>query len=55
VTGIYLSDTMIIRRRTVYDLVTLIAEVSGFADAFVVIATFFLGFYQPVMLESALL
>jgi hypothetical protein len=47
---------MIIRKRSVYDIVTLIAEVSGFADMFVVSASALLGiFYQPVMLESALL
>jgi hypothetical protein len=30
--GLYLSDQQIIRTRTVYDVITLIAEVSGFAD-----------------------
>jgi hypothetical protein len=30
-----LSEKKIIRRRVVYDLITLIAEVSGFADVFV--------------------
>jgi hypothetical protein len=30
----FLKDTKLIRSRTVYDLITLIAEVSGFADLF---------------------
>jgi hypothetical protein len=47
---------MILRERSVYDIVTLIAEVSGFADMFMISATVLLtAFYQPKMLESALL
>jgi hypothetical protein len=46
-----LSNNKVIRKRTVYDLVTFIAEVSGFADLFMVAATFFLGLlYHPQML-----
>jgi hypothetical protein len=32
---LFLEDKKYIRTRTVYDLITLIAEVSGFADLFV--------------------
>jgi hypothetical protein len=41
--NIFLSDRKIIRKRSVYDILTLIAEVSGFADMFVVTATAILG------------
>jgi hypothetical protein len=51
-----LSNNKVIRKRTVYDLVTFIAEVSGFADLFMVAASFFLGsLYHPQMLQRALL
>ena len=47
---------MILRTRSVYDIVTLIAEVSGFADVFMITAAVLLKtFYQPKMLESALI
>ena len=38
-----LVDMKIIKSRTVYSLITMIAEVSGFADLFVVASTFLLG------------
>jgi hypothetical protein len=38
-----MSDRMFIRQRSVLDLVTLITEVSGFADMFMVCATLLLG------------
>jgi len=38
-----LSDEKNIRTRTVYDLITLIAEVSGFADLFVLGFGFLIG------------
>jgi len=51
-----LSDTKIIRSRTVYNVVTLISEVSGLADICFVTVTFLLGvFYTPFVLEAALL
>ena len=51
-----LSNTKVFRKRQVYDFITFVAEVSGFADLFMIASTFFLGnFYQPQMLRSALL
>jgi hypothetical protein len=51
-----LSDKMIIRERSVYDIVTLIAEVSGFADMFMVCAALLLKtLYQPKMLRQAII
>lgn len=51
-----LSDKKIVRNRSVYDLITLIAEVSGFADIFMVFASVFLKIaYKPTMLNLALL
>jgi hypothetical protein len=45
-----LSDKMILRERSVYDIVTLIAEVSGFADMFMVSAAFLLAtLYHPML------
>ena len=35
-TYIFLSDQKSIKGRTVYDIVTLVAEVSGFADIFMI-------------------
>jgi hypothetical protein len=51
-----LSSIKIERARTVYDIVALIAEVSGFADIFMVVCTALLGFFHhPKMYETALL
>ena len=51
-----MSDNKIERSRSVYDLVAFIAEVSGFADIFMVLITFFLGlFHHPKMFEAALI
>lgn len=56
VADVYLSDVLYIRSRSVYDLITLIAEVSGFADIFFLSLTFVLGLlYTPRMLEASLL
>jgi hypothetical protein len=45
------SDRMILRERAVYDIVNLIAEVSGFADVLIISAAILLRtFYQPKML-----
>ena len=42
------KGTKVIRSRTVYDVITFISEVSGFADIFFVSATFFFGLlYTP--------
>ena len=38
-----LDDTKVVRTRTVYNLITLVSEVSGFADIFLVIIGFGLG------------
>jgi len=38
-----LDDTKVVRTRTVYNLITLVSEVSGFADIFLVIIGFSLG------------
>lgn len=52
----YLEDIVVKRSRTVYDVITLVSEVSGFADIFFVLITYILGiFYTPFQLESALL
>ena len=51
-----LSDKKTIKSRTVYNLITLISEVSGFADLFFVAAAlFFYTFYTPRKLEAKLL
>jgi hypothetical protein len=51
-----LSNKKIIKSRQVYDIVTFVAEISGFADLFMVFTTLFLGtFIQPQSLEKALL
>jgi hypothetical protein len=43
---------MILGERSVYDIVTLIAEVSGFADMFMISAALILTtLYQPKMLQ----
>ena len=53
---IAILDRKIERSRTVYDIITLIAEVSGFADIFMITLTFLLGlFHHPKMYESALI
>ena len=52
----YLEDIFVKRSRTVYDVITLVSEVSGFADIFFVLITYILSiFYTPFQLESALL
>ena len=49
------SDTQKIRGRTVYDIITLISEVSGLADIFFITVTFLLGvLYTPLLLEADL-
>jgi hypothetical protein len=54
--NVRLTDKKIERTRTVYDIVALIAEVSGFADIFMVVCTALLGFFHhPKMYETALL
>ena len=51
----YLDDTKILRGRNVYDIITLVSEVSGLADIFFVSITFLLGLlYTPLLLEAAL-
>jgi hypothetical protein len=51
-----LSDKKYIRTRTVYDLITLIAEVSGFADLFVIGFGSLIGLvYNPKALDSEVL
>ena len=48
-----LSDNKIIRSRRVYHFVEFIAEVSGFADIFMVFSALILGsLYQPSMLKA---
>ena len=51
-----LSNKKIIKSRQVYDIITFVAEISGFADLFMVFTTLVLGtFIQPQSLEKALL
>lgn len=51
-----LSETKIIRNRTVYSVLTMISEVSGFADLLMVFTTFILSnFYSNFLLEKTLL
>jgi hypothetical protein len=53
---IFLSDKKYIRSRTVYDLITLIAEVSGFADLFVLgFGSLINFFYSPKALDAEVL
>jgi len=50
-----LGDKKVIRTRSVYKIITLISEVSGFADIFYIGISFILGtFYTPFLLEAAL-
>jgi hypothetical protein len=50
-----LADTNNIRQRQVNDVITLIADISGFADIFMLTAGFLLGnFYHPKSMSSAL-
>ena len=51
----HLSDTKHIRSRVVYDIITLVSEVSGFNDLFAVGLGFAFSFYTPVMLELSLI
>jgi hypothetical protein len=51
-----LHDIKTFRSRTVYSLITLISEVSGFADILFIVAGIFLKtFYTPRKLEASLL
>ncbi len=51
-----LHDIKTFRSRTVYSLITLISEVSGFADILFIVAGIFLkSFYTPRKLEASLL
>jgi hypothetical protein len=51
-----LNDSITYRSRTVYSFITLVSEVSGFADILFVIAGVFLTFfYTPAKLEVSLL
>ena len=50
----HLADTKKIRSRVVYDLITLVSEVSGFNDLFVVGFGFIFSFYTPVLLGVSL-
>ena len=44
-----------LRGRKVYDLITLVSEVSGLADIFFVTVSFLLGvFYTPFLLKAAI-
>jgi hypothetical protein len=53
---IELSNKKILKSRQVYDIITFVAEISGFADLFMVFTTLVLGtFIQPQSLEKALL
>lgn len=53
--NIALSQTKTLRGRKVYDVITLISEISGLADMLFVAATFLLGiFYTPFLVEAAL-
>jgi hypothetical protein len=50
-----LDDKKILRGRSVYDIITLVSEVSGLADIFFVSITFVIGvLYTPFLLEAAL-
>jgi hypothetical protein len=54
--SIYLSDQQIIRTRTVYDVITLIAEVSGFADLWVLGFGSLIGtLISPKLLQTELI
>ena len=51
-----LADSKFIKNRIVYNVITLVSEISGFADILMVIVAFFLGLlYTPRMLEAALI
>jgi hypothetical protein len=53
--NLILDDTNVFRGRKVYDLITLVSEVSGLADIFFTTVTFLFGiFYTPLLLEAAL-
>ena len=50
-----LDDRAYIRHRSVYDIITLISEVSGFADVLFVAASYLLGvLYTPYVVSSEL-
>jgi acyl carrier protein len=54
--SILLSDTKVVKSRKVYNLITLISEVSGVADILFVSMTVLIKWlYTPLMLEAALL
>lgn len=51
-----LAENKIIRSRTVYSILTMVSEISGFADLLMVFTSIILGIvYTPFKLESALL
>ena len=51
-----MSSIKNIRSRVVYDIITLVSEVSGFADIFMVCFGFLVGaFIRPRLIESTLL
>jgi hypothetical protein len=51
-----LSEAKIIRNRTVYSFLTMVSEISGFADLFVSFTCFIFGtFYSSILLETNLL
>lgn len=49
-----LSNTKIIRSRQVYDIISLIADISGFADVFYVLTTFIFSRYNNRLLKTEL-
>jgi hypothetical protein len=52
---LFLSETQVIRQRSVYTVIEFISEVSGIADIlYVLTAAFMVSFYTPKMLESEL-
>jgi hypothetical protein len=54
--SLFLGDKKQIRSRTVYDIITLVAEVSGFADLFVLGFGSLIGLvYSPKALDAEVL
>ena len=50
-----LAQSKVIKSRTVYNWITMLSEVSGFADILIVFPSFFLGlFYTPMLKEYAI-
>ena len=51
----YVAPTKLIKSRTVYNWITLLSEVSGFADILILFPSFALGiFYTPVLKNYAM-